>query len=703
MKIWHQYPFIRLVLPFIAGIVAAISLNFSLKISILPFISLILLLFGLMVFAFAKKISYSQRWLNGVVIHLLLFCSGYEVTRLNTLFLDKDNISHFKVNQSAILVQVIEPVNERPNSYKVIARVILYKDSIQAHSASGKLILYFEKDTTVQQIKYGDQLLVHTSLNPVNPPMNPGEFNYKRYLSNRGIYNQGFVKTGSWQIVGFDKGNFLKAYSLKVRNKFLHILEANQIKGDEFAVASALLLGCTDYLDADQMKSYAGSGAMHILSVSGLHVGIIYLFLNTLLWFLNKKRSTRIIKVFLMILLIWMYALITGFSPSVLRSSLMFTILIFGELLIRRVNTYNTLAASALILLFIWPYLIFDVGFQLSYLAVFGIVWLYRPISNLITPSNRIIRFIWQTTAVSIAATIVTFPITIYYFRQFPNLFLVTNLIAVPVSTLIIYTGIGVLAFSPVQFLSSFLALLMTKMIWFMNTAIRLIEEQPFAVTRGIHINTIEMVILSALLITILSYLMVKTKRYFNFALSLLVVFYLSVTYRHVSNHFHKKIVAYSINKATAIDFIDGLNGMLLTDSLVLNDNSKFSYHIQNHRIIAGIDKLQEGLFDINQNLRQKHLYKNGNFILYYDKSLLLVDQGFDYQPTQSKLPVNYLILSHDPTITINDLSSIFSFEMIIIDQSNSFWKTNKWIMECEQSGIRYHSMRTAGAWEMQI
>ncbi len=191
-----------------------------------------------------------------------------------------------------------ETVTERPGSYKIVADALGFRDSINWKPTSGKVILYFEKDSAVRRISYGDQLIVHTTLNPVNPPMNPGEFNYKQYLANRGIYNQGFVKAASWKILASDKGNPIMAFSIKVRNNFLHILESENIKGDEFAVASALLLGFTDYLDADQMKEYAGSGAMHILSVSGLHVGIIYLFLNFPLYFLNKKRLTRILKVF---------------------------------------------------------------------------------------------------------------------------------------------------------------------------------------------------------------------------------------------------------------------------------------------------------------------------------------------------------------------------------------------------------------------
>ncbi len=702
MKIWHQYPFVRLVFPFIAGIATAISFNFPLPFSLLPVILLLLTIYGLLVMVFSRKISYGWRWLNGFLINLILFSAGYEITRFNTASFNPRNISHFSVQQSVILIQVTEPVTERPNSYKIVAVALGFRDSINWKPTSGKIMLYFEKDSAVRRINYGDQLILQTTLNPVNPPMNPGEFNYKRYLANRGIYNQGFVKADSWQILAPDRGNPIVAFSIKVRNNFLHILESENIKGDEFAVASALLLGCTDYLDADQMKEYSGSGAMHILSVSGLHVGIIYLFLNFILYFLNKNRLTRILKVLMLILLIWIYALITGFSPSVLRASLMFSIIILGELITRKINMYNTLAASAFLLLLIWPYLITDVGFQLSYLAILGIVWLYRPICNLYVPSNKIIRIIWQTSAVSVAATIATFPLTIFYFRQFPNLFLITNLIAIPLSTLIIYVGIMVLATSALQVLSSLLATLMSKMIWMLNYSIKFIEAQPFAVLRGIHINSIEMLLLFLVVISLSAFLFIKVRSYLYVAISLTLVILFSTTIRHFNNQFQRKIVAYNINKSTAIDFIEGKKGVLITDSTLVNDGSKFGYHIQNNRIISGIHP-KEGIVSKYQDLRMKHLFKQGNTIRFYNKSLVLIDPNFTFFPTQSKLKIDFLLLSHDPDITISELATTFDFDLIIIDNSNSFWKTKQWTKECEQSGIQFYSMRNNGAWELQI
>lgn len=702
MKIWHQYPFVRLVFPFIAGIATAIYFHLPVSASLLPYIFILLLVYGLLVYVVAKRISYSLRWVNGLLIHLILFLLGYENTRLHTPSIDPENISHHSARQSSLIIRLDEPVTERPNSYKIIAKVLAVKDSTSWKTASGKIILYFEKDVTVKHLAYGDEVILQTTINQVSPPMNPGEFNYRRYLANRGIYNQGYVKSADWKMMARDKGNPVFAFALKVRDHFLQILEKRNISGDEFAVASALLVGCTDHLDADQMKHYAGSGAIHILSVSGLHVGIIYIFLNVLLTFLNRKRRTLIIKVLLMIIFIWLYALITGFSPSVLRASLMFTIIIVGELLTRKVNTYNTIAASTVLLLIFQPYLITDVGFQLSYLAVAGIVWLYRPISNFFIPQNRILRLTWQSIAVSIAATLVTFPLTVFYFRQFPNLFLVTNLIAVPLSSLIIYTGIAVLVFSPLGGISSFLGMVLSELVRWLNFTVKVIEEQPFAVAEGLNIKLFEMVILFIAVILVATFMLNKTRGYLVPAMSLLVVLLISFTIRSAGHLRQKIIVTYNINKTTAIDFLCGKEGLLVADSGLIKDQGKFGYHIQNNRVQQGISSGKE-LIAIDRSFKTDHVLKQGNFIRFFDKTMLLVNPDLNFQPQGSKLKINYLMLTHDPAITIDQLAKAFDFEMVIIDGSNSLWKTVNWIKECRELAIRFHSTRSEGAWEVNI
>jgi competence protein ComEC len=697
MKIWHQYPFIRILIPFALGIILAMNTEIRIEAILLIIILLVLPLHFWLTFKFGKKIPYTKSWITGLSPNILLFCLGYQVTLLRTPAYDSDNISRFSKSNSGLIITVTEPPVEKSNSFKIIACPEFIRDSLGWKKTSGRLLLYFEKDSLIQQIRYGDELVIKADLNPVNPPGNPGEFDYKQYLSNRGIYTQGYIKSGSWKITDHNKGLWLVATALKLRGRSLDILESNNVHGDEFAVVSALLLGCSDYLDADQIRDYSGSGVMHILSVSGLHVGIIYVFFNFLLAFMDKKRSLKIFKAFLLILMIWFYALITGLSPSVLRASAMFTAIVIGSIINRNAHIYNTLAASAFVLLVYDPYFITSVGFQLSYIAVAGIVWLYRPLNHLYSPRNILLRYAWQTTAVSIAATVATLPLTIYYFRQFPNLFILANLVAIPLSTLIIYLGIFVLAFSPFQFISSALSMLLVFLIKALNTSVHFIENLPFSVIRGICIDQIQLILFCVFVISVCSFFLARNKRFLFGSLVILILMLIPGFVRNLRHLQQHHIFVYNVPKATAIDFISGKSGILMVDSVLITESTKLDYHIKNNRILSGLGSDPE-LFHCSRDSKDNYFFKKNCFIQFGNIRMVLIDPHFRYEPGNTQVKVDYLLLSHDPRITVSDLAKIFEFSMVVMDGSNSIWHINQWTDECKKYGYSYYSTRNEGA-----
>jgi len=343
-----------------------------------------------------------------------------------------------------------------------------------------------------------------------------------------------------------------------------------------------------------------------------------------------------------------------------------------------------------------------DVGFQLSYLAVTGIVWLYKPLCTLYAPRNRVIRFVWQTSVLSIAATLITFPLSLFYFKQFPNLFLITNLIAVPLSTIIIYTGILVLAASPVNFLSAFFSVLMAKMLWFLNSIIRFIESQPFAVSRGIHITTGELFLLYLLVVTLAGHFLIKKRIYLYYAATASLLFLAFATIRRVNNLHQKTIVAYAVNNLTVLNFIDGNRDIMILDSSFHENKNTISYHILNHRILSGVKSAGQ-IITADQNFKNEHFIKKGNFMQFYDKSLALIDSGFQQFPLPARQKTDYLVLSNDPDFSISELTEIFDFKLIIIGKSNSFWKKKHWINECKLSGINYYDVSEKGAWLEKI
>lgn len=701
MKIWHQYPFIRLIIPFITGISMAIYIDQPVHI---PWyvLMVIFISYFFVILLVKKKIYYGYRWIPGVLIYLFLLLIGYELTILRTPRFDSTNIVHIADKSSFFLIRVTEPVSERQHSFKIVAKSIGFKDSLQWKSCSGKLLLYFEKDSSVKHIEYGDDLIIYSQVNEVNPPMNPGEFNYRRYLSNRGIYNQAYVKSASWEILTANNGNSLKTIGLKMRAKFLRILEKNNIKGREFAVASAILLGSDDYLEADQQKEFAGAGAMHILCVSGLHVGIIYLILNSMLLFLDKRKGGRVLKVFLLLSLIWFYALITGFSPSVLRASTMFSFVIIGGLLKRHINIYNSLAASAFFLLIIDPYMITEVGFQLSYIAVFGIVWLYRPVYQLMVPDNWLLKKIWQISVVSFAATLATFPLSIYYFHQFPNLFLITNLIAIPSAMLIIYTGILVLLTSFIPVISALFAKLLVYIIWILNFSVKFIEGLSFSTVRGIYINEPELIFIILLIISLGYFLLERKKNYLFVSLGLSILLMISISFRSYENLQQKKIIVYHVNKSTAIEFLENKKCNVFIDSALQQNTSGIDYNIRNNWIKNGTNSNND-IHLLTESIEMGNLYKRDNYIKFFDKTMVVVNRELKLIKTDRKMKVDFLIVSQNPYIKLRELKNCFDFEKIILDSSVPFRRIKYWVEECEKENIDCYSVKNNGALQIAM
>jgi len=329
-------------------------------------------------------------------------------------------------------------------------------------------------------------------LKKVSPPQNPGEFDHKRYLAFHNVYHRAYLKNTDWVYSGNTSANPLLQFSLTLRNKLLNILSANHIKGNEFSVGAALLLGYEDQLDQDIISSYANTGALHVLSVSGLHVAIVYVFFNWLLFFLDKMKYGAIIKTILLLAFLWLYTLITGLSPSVLRATTMLSFIVIAKASNRYTNIYNTLAASIFLLLLIDPFLIMNVGFQLSYLAVIGIVYIQPKIYDWFYVQNWLLDKTWMLTSVSIAAQIATFPLALFYFHQFPNYFLVSNFIVIPLSTLVIYLGIALFVLAKVSMVALYLSMGFNYSVWFLNESVKEIEKWPYASLQGISITVLE-------------------------------------------------------------------------------------------------------------------------------------------------------------------------------------------------------------------
>ncbi len=258
---------------------------------------------------------YKLRWIYGTLLNLSLCIAGYTLVIQSNESKNDFHIGHYESLNRWYKVKVTSPPELKPNSYKVPVEIIALKDTTGWSQASGKVITYFQKSDSIVTIEYGDILLIQSKLSKISSPNNPGEFNYQRYLQFHNIFHQGFVRDDNWIHTQQNEGNPIVSFSNNLRTYLLNVFTENGLGGDEYAVASALILGYKGALESDLMRSYSSAGATHVLAVSGLHVGIIYIILNNLLFFFGRIKYGHILKAFFLIGFLWFYALLTGLSP----------------------------------------------------------------------------------------------------------------------------------------------------------------------------------------------------------------------------------------------------------------------------------------------------------------------------------------------------------------------------------------------------
>ena len=704
---WDAYSVVRLVLPLILGIWVALSYPNLLSDSTL-WILLLGSLTVVSIFTFIKNIggAFSFRWLFGLIVTLFFFSSGYYVT-IKHYALDHD--SHFlhglHTAKYAIL-QLNEPLRETDKTYGTQVTVIALTDSTaqQIKPVSGKALVYFKKDKLPPNLQYGDWVLASTkSLKPIEAPRNPFGFDYAKYLHWQNIYHQAYLTPTDWQQLPTNRANWAYKQIFSLRQYCLNAINTYVGNNQEGGVTAALLLGYRSYLERDIVQTYSATGVTHVLAVSGLHVGVIAVAGMWLLGFLDKRgKYGKWLRVLLLIIGIWIFILLAGAPPSAARSGVMLSFILFSQGLARRADIYNTMAGSALLLLLLNPYNLMDVGFQLSYLAVGGIVFFQDYIYRWIKIDNKYLDMAWQVTTVSLAAQLSTLPLILYYFQQFPTYFMLSNFIAVPLSSAILYVGIVFFGVAWWQPLSTMVGKILYYMVWTLDHFLQFVQHLPYSNLQGLVVSWGQMWVLYALIAALTYFGITALPRYLKIGLSLIVVF---LTFSAFINHRHQNqryITAYAFNQKTAIEFTDGQRTCsIATDTLTEAEQLYGTIPYRKHLRIIDTYEIQQN--NLNAQLIQhpviSNLAYNKHFMQFYDKTFLVLGkEGLSTSPTQNT-HVNYLLLSHNARIKIPELPTNLLFDTLIIDQSNSYRKTQQWIDECMQLNIPYHNMREKGAW----
>ena len=409
-----------------------------------------------------------------------------------------------------------------------------------------------------------------------------------------------------------------------------------------------------------------------------------------LIWLFNKipylKRS-KLIKVICILSCLWLFTLLTGGAASILRAAVMFTCIVIGENTGRKSSIYNSLAASAFILLCYNPYFLWDVGFQLSYLAVLGIVIFQKPIYHLFYIKNKIINPVWQLMSVAIAAQILTFPVCLYYFHQFPTLFLITNVLLVPLSSLILFIEIFLVAFSWIPIAALFIGKLTWALIWLMNKIILWFNNLPYSVWDRIPATAVTTILLYAFVMAIGYWLLNKNKTAFKFSMAALLSFVVLTGYSKIKSFEQQKLIVYNVPQHRAIDIVKGNNFKFIGDSVLLTDGMLQNFHLKPARIYLQLDKKVE----------TPDFFLQNNFMLLGNKKILLIDKTVIFEAADTP-DLDYIIISKNPKVSIEDLARVFNCRQFVFDASNSLWKIANWKKECEQLHLPCYSVPESGA-----
>jgi competence protein ComEC len=686
IPVWKDIPLIRIIIPLSAGILTGwyFSLNWQIALvaSIIAFPFFLYLQFS------GERSRFYNSWLDGLSFNIIFISLGIALAWLQQKSHQPNWAGHFYKDGDVVQLRLLEPLSEREKTYKALSEISVVYHQQKARKVTGKAMIYFRKDSVAPQLKYGDVILVRSNLQEIKNAGNPGGFDYKRYALFNGITHQLFVKSNEYKKPPQQHTSLFYKKMYEFRSYILQTIR-KYVKGEmETSIAEALLIGYRDDLDKDLVQAYSNTGVVHIIAVSGMHLGLIYGLLMFLLKGMNRNKRLKIIKAVLIITLLWLFSLLTGASASVLRAVLMFTAIVGAEVIDRKGTIYNSMAASAVVLLLVNPFLLWDVGFQLSYAAVLSIVLFMKPIYNWFSIQNKLLDGLWKLNALTLSAQILTLPLCMYHFHQAPTLFLITNLVAVPLSSLVLFVLIFLMIISPIAIIANATGWLITKMLWLMNQFILWVDHFTFAVVDGIQHSPVQTILLYLIITALGIWLIQKKKPALKFTLAFIAIFFAVQFYYQYSTSKQQKLIVYNLSQHTAIDFMLGKQYHFVGDQVLLQDGFLRNFHLKPSRIA-------HRTFE-QPNINTNKVWRINN------KTIVHINQSYRYDST-AKITADVVIVSNNPKLYLNQLQKTINCKLLVFDSSNPQWKLKYWKNDCKKLNIHYFCTSEQGAFVMNL
>ncbi len=677
---WLKYPFVRIVVSFMAGILLADIWDISNSVF---FISGSLLIFVIILAkTVLRKKFFSLNPLIGFTFLLLVLFLGMLRT---TLYKREYSRDCFIEKTTSYTGTVLSSPEFTGKNYKASLSIDEVNNGDSWRHCKGKVLIYASNP-----VSYGDRLIISLPPSVIPGPANPLEFDYRRYMLHRNIRFRQFLSPEDYTVFETSTLSNIQKWGNIVRETGIETLNSTITEPNANSIAKALLLGVRSNIDNELQDAYAHAGVIHVLAISGLHLGIIYGLLLVLFGRFKKKLWF----VGLTIFVLWSYAIVAGLPSSVARAALMFSVISIGGYFYKTPNIFNTLALSAFILLFINPFQLYTVGFQLSYLAVLGIVILYPVINGFFVTKYKILERVWSLTSVGIAAQVFTFPLVIYYFHNFPLLFFVSNLLIIPLATIVLIGGLILLLIVQMGLvtLGYFLGVILQSIIWIMNKSVSFIENIPGSFISDIFLEEYQVIFLFVILIAVLSFYFLKKIKWMGIAFLVWVLLFTSFAINPLNHQDQRTIVFYRISGVSVIDFFENSH---TKEYIHLNkrDKSRIDYHVINFRLkMTGSSDTEPMLF-ANVDLP-------GKLTMINNLSLMIVDQPLTKGKSFTKpIQVDYLVISDNALKDFSKFEDQFDANIVLIDTSNEFWYA-KWAEnELKRKGINCFNIWSEGAY----
>jgi len=677
----REIPFIKLIIPLICGILIGwkfpVPWSISMALLSISFLGILL--------AAIYSIPEQIRRFFFLAPFIFFFSVGNLLIYQQA---ERDKVHLDMIKEQQIIVEVL--------NNPVIKKRIQFDAKLKNSSTQGKILVSLEK-TNELNISKGDLLLLKNNLREITAPRNPNAFDFKNYSSLRGIQHATYNKADEFKILKKNQQFSLNRKAAQIQAYFSNKINQYIPDNNQSSIVNSLLLGDRSQLDRGTRDAFSDTGALHVLAVSGLHVGIIYAIL---IWLLGKissnKNKFKGVKLVIILGTIWAFTFITGASPSVVRASAMLSLLLFGTHIQRYPSVYNTLAVAAFVMLIFNPYQLFNVSFQLSFLALTGILFFQPKIYKLWIIDNWLGDKLWILISLGIAAQLSTFPISLYYFHQFPIYFWLSGIVVVPAATVILCGGLLLLI---TQFISSKLAMLIGFLIngfvWGLNAIIYFIQQLPGSTTNSVW-PIISVVVLLYFSIILFSFGWVKNKKRSVLASLFLILVLISINSSNQFNFSHqKKFIVYHKFGKTLADYWDGNKAFCL---------NPFDMSAEEQKLIATPARDAAKIYSKIDISSSEYLNSDDRLnILNIGTLKVAMIQTELKGKIKSDVNLDYLILSNSPKLDLPKIIEQIKPKNIIIDGSNKPWDIIKWETQIEEMQVNFINIAKTGAYVLDL